>query len=587
MRLPYPQGRAARAVLAAGAAIALASTVVALGPTAIAGQPTLAADDASVFGADARPLDRVPADDSTRGLVYGGLRAARTGPCVGGYEIVGVTDRVMCTHGPDAFPAGLGRGKEIAPLAAPAPGVAAPAALAVCEGDGTSGKRVEVLYIHGSTSRYAQFLETFRTLAEGVDTIYNESARETGGERHVRFVTESVNGACRPVVRDVQITDAALNANDWAPLLNAVRAQGYTRTDRLYLQFTESTVYCGIGGFRGDTRKTDANRSNTGPEYGRADRNCWNPGVAAHELGHNLGAVNNNAPNGSGLAHCVDEWDVMCYKDSSSTVIVTRCADRAHDQRLDCNHDDYYHTNPAAGSYLANNFNVADNLFLIKGPGTGPPTTPPNPPGTNHARTATASTSFVSSWESLAAINDGFTPTSSADRSPRGLRQLAAAGRPVGAVHLAGRRVGEPRPGVLVRRQPGHRPAGLLFGAVLDRLGLGQRAGCERLRRRRQHVQHGHLHDREHHADPAEHDLPRRLLHRAAGGDRPGSVTAPRRVCAEAPQLPGRWCLRRRRKPRLPGSCGPCAEPPVSPLATSTIPECSSAGPPTPARSSV
>jgi hypothetical protein len=47
---------------------------------------------------------------------------------------------------------------------------------------------------------------------------------------------------------------------------------------------------------------------------------------------------------------------------------------------------------------------------------TGPP---PNPGGgsTNHALTGTRSTSYVSPWENLAAINDGFTPTSSADRS--------------------------------------------------------------------------------------------------------------------------------------------------------------------------
>ena len=88
--------------------------------------------------------------------------------------------------------------------------------------------------------------------------------------------------------------------------------------------------------------------------------------MAAHELGHTLGAVNNNAPNASGHAHCTDEWDVMCYKDGAEVVIQTKCPDRAHDDRLDCNHDDYYSTDPAAGSYLANNFNVADNLFLIR-----------------------------------------------------------------------------------------------------------------------------------------------------------------------------------------------------------------------------
>jgi len=325
--------------------------------------------------AAADPL--TPADDVARGMVYSGLRSARTGPCTGLFEVVDVPF-TMCTHGPDAPPAGLDVHRSVLPLPARSADLVAPTALAVCEGDGTTGRRVEVLYVHGSNNRYNQFLETFRTLAEGVDTIFNASAQETGGERHVRYVTEMVNGACRPVVRDVQIPDAALNANDWAPLLNAVRAAGWTRTDRKYLQFVDAQVFCGIGGFAGDTRKTDANRSNSGPEYARADNGCWSAGVAAHELGHTLGAVNNNAPNGSGFAHCVDEWDVMCYKDDPSTVIVTRCADRAHDQRLDCNHDDYYHTNPPAGSYLANFYNVADNLFLIRGGGSPPP-----PPGSS------------------------------------------------------------------------------------------------------------------------------------------------------------------------------------------------------------
>lgn len=309
-------------------------------------------------------------EDPARGLVYGGLHAAGSGPCAGLYQVMGI-DFVMCSHGPDAPPAGLDVKRNVAL----SPASAGPEVQAVCEGDGVSGRRVEVLYIHGSTNRYNEVVANLRSLAEQVDQIYLTSARETGGERRVRYVTETVNGQCRPVVRDVQIPDSALNANDWAPLLNAVRAAGYTRTDRKYLQFTESNVYCGIGGFAGDTTKGDANRSNTGPEYARADRGCWTAGVAAHELGHTLGAVNNNAPNASGYAHCTDEWDVMCYKDNASTVIRTVCTDRAHDNLLDCNHDDYYHTDPPAGSYLSNYFNVADNLFLIRGGTTEPPPT--------------------------------------------------------------------------------------------------------------------------------------------------------------------------------------------------------------------
>ncbi len=43
-------------------------------------------------------------------------------------------------------------------------------------------------------------------------------------------------------------------------------------------------------------------KPSTGPEYGRSDNGCWTAAVASHELGHNLGAVNNNAPNASGGA---------------------------------------------------------------------------------------------------------------------------------------------------------------------------------------------------------------------------------------------------------------------------------------------
>jgi len=320
---------------------------------------------ATGFGAPAAAADPAPAP---------GLRSASSGPCAGLYQVTGIPF-TMCTHGPDATPPGLSIDRSVAPLPAVAANGVGTTALPVCEGDGVSGKRVEVLYVHGSTNRYAQYLETFRTLAEAVDTIFFESARETGGSRRVRYVTETINGACRPVVRDVQIPDAALNANDWAPLLNAVRAAGYTRTDRKYLQFVDASVFCGIGGFAGDTRKSDANRSNSGPEYARADNGCWSAGVAAHELGHTLGAVNNNAPNASGAAHCVDEYDVMCYKDGPNVTIRISCPDRSRgEQRLDCNHDDYYHTNPPAGSYLATNYNVADNHFLIRD-GAPTPTT--------------------------------------------------------------------------------------------------------------------------------------------------------------------------------------------------------------------
>ncbi|GIF98700.1 RICIN domain-containing protein [Catellatospora citrea] len=356
MALSHPGGRA---LSLAGATLLLLAGVLTGSATA---RPADPAPEFRAFGADAKPIV-LPVDEPDRGLVHRGLAADTTGPCVGGMRVVAVSP-LMCTHGPDAPPAGLAVNRRVPATQA----LSTPAAPAVCEGDGVSGRRVEVLYVHGDTNRYDQYRETFRTLAEGMDVIYNESARETGGERHIRFVTENVNGACRPVVRRVQVAQSALA--EFGASVNAVRAQGYHRTDRKYVMLVEANVYCGIGGFAGDTRKTDDNRSNFGPEYGRSDNGCWTAAVAGHELGHNLGAVNNNAPNASGGAHCTDEWDVMCYSDEPNHPPMRFvCGDRAHDERLDCRHDDYYSTNPAAGSYLANNFNVADNLFLIRGGG--------------------------------------------------------------------------------------------------------------------------------------------------------------------------------------------------------------------------
>lgn len=369
------------------------------------------------------PIVGEPANENARGMVYNGLKPAPKGDrCVGVYR----TEAGLCTHGPDAPPTGVDIKKEIAPVVkttapaadparpasadpattegggrpqdapaadasaaksatAPAPaaasgskGVAAgPAGQTVqCDGDGSTGNRVQVVYVHGSDrDRYSEYVASFRKWAADADVIYSASAKETGGIRHIRYVTAA---DCTPTVLNIELPASALS--EFSATNAALAGKGLDRRDRKYMIFADTQVYCGIGTFNGDERPGQSNLSNFGPSYGRTDSGCWGGHTAAHELGHNLGAVNNSAPNTSRGAHCTDEWDVMCYSDTPYYPQMRNiCTNQASENILDCNHDDYFNTSPKAGSYLATHWNIADNQFLMKTNGGDSTNPDPNP----------------------------------------------------------------------------------------------------------------------------------------------------------------------------------------------------------------
>ncbi|MFJ6478806.1 MULTISPECIES: RICIN domain-containing protein [unclassified Streptomyces] len=373
------------------------------------------------------PIAAAPANETARGMIYDGLQAAPKGDrCVGVYR----TDTGLCTHGPDAPPKGVDITKDIPPAvkeAAPAADPARPAAddpaskegdgrpqdapaadastatkasapepaaaaapagsqnvaagpagqTVQCDGDGSTGNRVQVVYVHApGKDRYSEYVASFRKWAADADLIYSASAKETGGVRHIRYVTAA---DCTPTVLNIELSASALA--EFSATNNALAGKGLDRRDRKYMIFADTQVYCGIGTFAGDERPGQANQSNFGPSYGRTDSGCWGGHTAAHELGHNLGAVNNSAPNTSRGAHCTDEYDVMCYSDTPYYPQMRNiCTNQAAENILDCNHDDYFHTSPKAGSYLATHWNIADNQFLMKSKGGGGGTDPgPNP----------------------------------------------------------------------------------------------------------------------------------------------------------------------------------------------------------------
>lgn len=270
----------------------------------------------------------------------------------------------LCTHGPDPAPPGTDPTISARPLpAAMARGIAAET---VCDGDGQSGPRVQVLYAYasGGASRYGQFLTSFRAWTAEADTIMQESAAEAGGSRHFRFVTTG----CEIDVQQVSLTPAGVDNFDTT--IDELQTQGFIRSDRKYLIFVDTTSagICGIATRWEDDSPSQANWNNYGPSFARVDAGCWDAHTAAHEMMHNLGAVNDSAPNSSRAGHCIDEYDVMCYPDAPNTPPMRYdCNQPAHENRYDCNHNDYFHPAPPSGNYLATHWNAADNRFLVGG----------------------------------------------------------------------------------------------------------------------------------------------------------------------------------------------------------------------------
>lgn len=318
-----------------------------------------------------RPL---PPNQPARGIIYDGLEYGDSRACNGLFR---TKDHNNCTHGPDPSPLNIDVRTAPPPLAPRSPSVAS---AIQCDGDGTSGYRTQVMYVRGSdkTDRFDTFLSSFKQWAIDADTIYADSAAETGGYRLLRFVHDA---SCSLVVLDVGLSQTG--HIDFNTMESALAALGFNRSDRKYMIFMDDNLYCGIGSLYGDDTPGASNLNNSqkyGPAYARADNGgCWSGSVIAHESMHNMGAVQHSAPHSTYLQnqssgntwHCSDEWDRMCYSDAAAVTMTYPCggsSNSVHDRLFDCNHDDYYHTNPSPGSYLATHWNSANNQFLIKVP---------------------------------------------------------------------------------------------------------------------------------------------------------------------------------------------------------------------------
>jgi hypothetical protein len=243
-----------------------------------------------------------------------------------------------------------------------------------CSGTGRDGNRVQVIYAveAGSTDRYAQLLTSLRSWVADVDDTFAASAERTGGGRRVRWVHQD----CVPVIKREVLPAGALNG--FNATISALKARGYDSPTRKYLVFADASQLCGVANLYADSAKTGNANDGAYPQYARVDSPCWAfergwHSVAAHEVMHMLGGIQDDAPHSTQAGHCHDETDVMCYDDGGTASGMLDVCTGSEDL-FDCRNDDYFHTNPAAGSYLARSWNPADSSFLdsVAGPAKAP-----------------------------------------------------------------------------------------------------------------------------------------------------------------------------------------------------------------------
>jgi putative cell wall-binding protein len=301
---------------------------------------------------------------------------------------------IACTHGGDyvdaaATAAVAGGGGFIAPELDPdyeAPGIP-------CY---TTGPFVKVFYGYrqGSTNRIPdpgnlsnpQSI-TIREIIARVDDIVARSAAQVGGTRHVRWHATgcSSNATARLSIVPVQFSPSIFDNISPTPMRIDLLNRSLMSPSEKGLIFTDEpgSACAGIAGIAElipNESSSTSNPNNNGAMLARVFGPCWHPAdelalggeVAAHELVHTLGAVQNGAPNSSyrtgGLGHCTDGHDVMCYDDGGGAPRIL--CQLTYPALLDCNKNDYFHPSPPSGSYLATHWNTAKNRFLAT---TAPP----------------------------------------------------------------------------------------------------------------------------------------------------------------------------------------------------------------------
>ena len=263
-----------------------------------------------------------------------------------------------------------------------------------------SGARVKVVYAYpqGDPDRFSTYEDLIQS---DVAAVANWVAASSGGLRTIRFDTGTHCGADYVDIASIQLprTRATYTGSPSRAgmVMTDVKAALATMTGtRNYLVYADGLYandwVLGTAQMPEDDRPDSGNFAN----YGGTAALVWGNGspgfvldrltTVLHEVSHTLGAVQDSAPQSTGVGHCFEMYDVMCYPDDgprgAESDLVFNCPETAPLLAYECGSDDYFNPSPASGSYLDTHWNLFDAAFMCEVSSCVIPkgTTPPPPP---------------------------------------------------------------------------------------------------------------------------------------------------------------------------------------------------------------
>ena len=203
--------------------------------------------------------------------------------------------------------------------------------------------QVHAVYVHpaNSASRFLSFAAMFQADARQSSALLQTLGRDVRWDLRETTTTPPVGFCGAATMLDITVFRSQYSAKQlstsrqFSLVANELAASGkFSAPDKKYVVWLDAgSRYCGQGSLWQDINRSATNKSEVNRTTGIVYRPYANDPATGgfcrgrtllHELGHNMGAVQNVAPNAFDGAHCDDDNnDTMCYRDQAADQITS------------------------------------------------------------------------------------------------------------------------------------------------------------------------------------------------------------------------------------------------------------------------